>query len=186
MEKKRQGKTKRRQYLNDFTQTVGGEYVYTGGFLRPAAEPERWAKWRRRLSALAAAAAAFVLGAGLLPAAGSAGCAYVALPFLALILCSFVKAWKTARLLLAGQAVREYVYEKTVAGLPGWIVAEAVSAAAVLAGECVYLLVRGFEGREAASIGFLVLTALVAAADLLTLRHFRKMSWSADNPERKT
>ena len=59
MEKKRQEKTKRRQYLNDFTQTVGGEYVYTGGFFRPAAEQERWAKWRRRLSALAAAAYRF-------------------------------------------------------------------------------------------------------------------------------
>ncbi len=184
MEKNRQGKPKRRQYLNDFPRTVGGEYVYTGGFARPAAEPERYARWRRRLAALAAASAVFVLGAGMLPAAGSAGCVYVALPFLALILCCFVKLWKTARLLMAGQTVREYVYEKTVPALPGWIAAEALSAAAVLLGEGVYLLRRGFEGRAAASIAFLVLAAAAAAADLLLLRVFRAMEWRRDGAEK--
>ncbi len=176
----RKTKTSGKQYLNDFTPAVNGDYVYTGGFYRPELEPLHFSKIRSLIIITELISVISVFVAGLLPAAGSADCFYVILPFLAVIICGFVKAWKAVSFFLSGTRVREYVYMKSVFVLPGWTVAETVSAAAVLIAETVFLLINGFEWREKFTVAFICLVALTMIADLLMLDLLRRISWIKD------
>ncbi|MBR0353288.1 MAG: hypothetical protein IJH53_08795 [Oscillospiraceae bacterium] len=173
----KQQKRKRKQYLSDFRPAVNGEYVYTGDHFRPDMEGERFAVLRRSILIMLFLSAAFVFTAGLLPAAGSTNCFYVILPFLAVIICCFIKTLKTVRLFASGLTVREYVYEKTVPAIPRWLLAEGISAAATLAAEAVYLIVNGFDGRETYTAAFICLITALIAADLIMLKFFREITW---------
>ena len=177
MEKKTKT-AKRKQYLNDFRPSVNGEYVYTGDHFRPNNEAKEFSRLRITVLLTAVISAVLVISAGLLPAAGSMNCFYVILPFLAVIICCFIKAWKTARLFISGIPVREYVYKKTVPEIPGWTLAESISAAVTLVAEILYLLLNGFGGREIYTVTFMCLMGLTAAIDLRMRRAFLGISWS--------
>lgn len=180
---KKKGKSRRKQYLNDFRPVLNGEYIYTGEHFCPDMEQEQFAVLRRSILIALILAAAFVFTAGLLPASGSINCFYVILPFLAVIICCFIKTVKTVRLFASGLTVREYVYERTVPAIPGLVLAEGISAAATLAAEAVYLILNGFDGREAYTAAFICLIAAEIAADLTMLKLFRKITWYKNTAE---
>jgi len=168
---------KRKHYLNDFNQAVNGEYIYTGTCYRPQMDSSRFSTLRVRIIAVSILSAAFVLAAGLLPAAGSLNCFYVILPFLAVIICCFVKAGKLARLFFTGDTVREYIFLKTVPEIPGWTIAETVASAITLIAETVYLIMNGFENREIYTIVFGFVIAAIVPLDIISLKLFRSIIW---------
>ena len=176
MEKKKKS-TGKKQYLNDFQPALNGEYIYTGNFYSPQMEPVRYDRLRIMTGLLLASSVLCVLAAGLLPAAGSLNSFYVILPFLAVIICCFVKTGKTGRLLLSGFTVREYVYLKTVPAMPGWTIAEAASAAGTLIGETVFLLIHGFGGRLPYTIAFICFLALDIILNGIMFRLIRQIKW---------
>ena len=175
MENKRAGG--RKQYLNDFRPSVNGEYIYTGGFYKLEMEQSRVKGLRTKMTVSVIITAAFVLTAGILPAAGSISCFYVILPFLAVMICCFVSTWKICRLLASGLMVREYIYEKTVPTVPGWLLAESISAAATLIGEAVYLIINGVDGREVYTAAFICMLILTVSACLMMRSFFREIRW---------
>lgn len=180
---KRDAKKSRKQYLNDFSPALNGDYVYTGVYYRSEMEDADFSKCRIRFIILVIISVIFVFAAGLLPAAGSTNCFYVILPFLAMIICCFVKTGKAARLVLSGSRVREYVYLKTVPVLPGWTIAETVSAAATLLAEVVFLLANGSESRVLYTVVYICLIVSTMIADFAALKVFRRISWNEDVPE---
>ena len=180
---KRDAKKSRKQYLNDFTPALNGDYVYTGGYYRPEMDHAVFSQFRVRFIISVIISAIFVFAAGLLPAAGSTNCFYVILPFLAMIICCYVKAGKAARLFLSGSRVRDYVYLKTVPVLPGWIIAEAVSAAATLLAEAVFLIINGVESRELYTVLYICLIVSTLIADLAAMKYFCKITWIEDAPD---
>ncbi|MCR4606136.1 MAG: hypothetical protein K5771_00230 [Oscillospiraceae bacterium] len=180
---KRDAKKSRKQYLNDFSPALNGDYVYTGGYYRPEMEDAVFSRCRIRFIIAVIISVMFVFAAGLLPAAGSTNCFYVILPFLAMIICCFVKTGKAVRLFLSGSRIREYTYLKTVPVLPGWIIAEAVSAAATLLAEAVFLLINGVESRELYTVLYICLIVSTMIADLAAMKYFRRISWTEDVPE---
>ena len=176
MEKKKRA-VKRKQYLNDFTVDVNGEYVYTGKYYCPETDSSQYSRLRCRTVVFVLLSAACVFAAGILPAAGSINCFYVILPFLALIITCCIAAEKTLRLFSSGSSVREYVYEKTVPLIPGWIKAEIICASVTLLSELIFLLINGFGGRAAQTAAFLILIAFAASAGFLSLRSFLGIRW---------
>lgn len=151
-EKKRRG---RRGYLADFRQTVTGEYVYEGTIHRFEG-PGSWKKnmaglWGLALVLLGAAAAA-----GLIPAPGIVGTAYITIPYALSLVCAISVVWLMARWTLGGQELRDYVYRATVGQvkLRGW--AAAGFAAIALVGEIVYLIGHGWGAMAASAAGLLV------------------------------
>lgn len=173
-------KKRRRGYLADFRQTVGGEYIYTGASWRPEGGEKALRALRPRLGAAAGLAAAALFAAGFLPAPGSTDRFYVILPYLAALTAAFVCAWKSIRLLTGGAALRAYVYEATVPKLPGWALAGAIACGVTLLAETVHLCVRGFDGRAAAALGLLALLAAAAAGFLLLRRALRQIRWKEE------
>ncbi len=180
---KRDAKKSRKQYLNDFSPALNGDYVYTGRYYRPEMEDDDFSQRRIRFIIAVIISVIFVFAAGLLPAAGSTNCFYVILPFLAMIICCFVKTGKAVRLFLSGSRVREYAYIKTVPVLPGWTIAEEVSAAATLLAETVFLLVNGFESRVLYTVIYICFIVSTMIADFEALKVFRRISWIEDVPE---
>lgn len=173
-------KKRRRGYLADFQPTVSGDYVYTGAFFRPEADDAALRAWHLRLGMAAGLAAAALFAAGFLPAPGSTDRFYVILPYLAALTAAFVCAWKTARILTGGAALRAYVYVETVPKLPGWALAGAIACGAALLAETVHLCLRGFDGRTAAALGLLALLAAAAAGFLFLRRSVREMRWNGE------
>ena len=184
MEKKKRA-GKRKQYLNDFRVAVNGEYVYTGDYYSPEMDRSNYSRLRGCIVVAVAITAGFVFAAGLLPAAGSINCFYVILPFLAVIICCCITAWKVLRLLLSGYSVRKYVYENTVLVIPVWIKAGTISSAVTLVSETVFLFINGFMEREQQTAIFILLIALSIAGYLLILRLIKRISWKKDNCERE-
>ena len=180
---KRDAKKSRKQYLNDFTPALNGDYVYTGGYYRPEMDHAVFSQFRVRFIISVIISAIFVFAAGLLPAAGSTNCFYVILPFLAVLICCFVKTGKAGRLFLSGFRVREYVYLKTVPLLPGWTIAETACAAITLLAEAIFLLINGFEGRVLYTVVYICLIILTMIADLMMLKNIRKLRWIEEVPE---
>ena len=177
MENNRQTRKKRKHYLNDFRQAVNGEYIYTGDHYSPEMEQSEFSRFRMTVIIAAFISAVLVLAAGMLPSAGSLNCFYVILPFLAVIICCFIKTVKTVRLFSSGFTVREYIYEKTVPAIPGWLLAECISSAATLTAEAVYLILNGFDGREIYTAVFICLITANSAVGFFALKSFRRIIW---------
>ena len=162
---------------------MDGDYIYTGGYYRPETDQTFFSRLRIKIIIAVLLSAVFVFAAGLLPAAGSTNCFYVILPFLAVLICCFVKTGKAGRLFLSGFRVREYVYLKTVPLLPGWTIAETASAAITLLAEAIFLLINGFEGRVLYTVVYICLIILTMIADLMMLKNIRKLRWIEEVPE---
>lgn len=168
------GKKRRRSYLEDFQETASGGYVYTGR-LHPFEGTQR--ERRRALAALWACtslALASLTAAGCVPAAGTDGCPYVLLPYMAALLSGISAAWLTGRLTAGGQALRDYVYRATVGKARVRGTLSAAFCALTLAGEGVYLALHGAGGRAAGTAWLAALLALALGMQVLWIRLARR------------
>ncbi len=165
----------RRAYLDDFTPTVSGGYVYSGQiFLFEGDESQRrgllgllWGLW-----ALVTAAE---LLCGCIRAPGAEGCFYVVLPYVGALAASFSVTWGLVRLSREGARLRAYVYEATVEKFPLRVSFTAVCAALALAGECFFVLRHGAQGREAGLAAYLAGQCAALAGALLWRRLSRRL-----------
>lgn len=158
----------RRAYLQYFTPTVGGGYVYNGPMV-PCRTPR--AARRRLLAALGALLAA-VTGCtalpGLVPVPGMQGCFYVILPWLGQLAGTvfLLGAGRLVPWLWDADALRRYRYEATAPKLPLRAACTAVCAGLAAVGEAVCLLRQGAGGNAGGAVLFFgcQLCAAVAAA----------------------
>lgn len=174
--KKRKG---RRAYLEDFQKTASGEYVYTGSHY---AYVEQGMTFRRSMAVrwlLGGGTAALALLGGCIPVPGMTGGFFVLMPYIAAVLSAVSVLWAVARLAYWGSPLREYVYQKTVAALPGRCVLVAVFAALTLAGEAAYLPLKGTDGVATAFIVLFFVSQAGALGCALGLRRFERLQkWS--------
>lgn len=170
--KKRRGRAAPEKFYRD----LNGEYQYGGAVYRYCGDPPR-ARALARMWAVGGGMAAALAAAGCLGAAGTDGCFYVLLPYAGCFVAAFSAVWALVRLTAAGGELRDYVYEATVQALPGRAALTAALAAAAMAGEGVYLLRHGFEGRPAATLAYAALLAAGCAAALRLRRSLPAESW---------
>ena len=127
MEKKRR-KRGENSYLNDFHPNLAGEYIYSGVLYACALDETAQRGMRRSLRALAAVQLAAVIASGSIPAPGMQNSFYIILPFLGELIAAVSAAWAIFKLGSDWNAVREYVYERTVPVLPRRALAAAILA----------------------------------------------------------
>lgn len=169
---------KRRAYLDHFTKTASGEYVYAGGYYafqdagksRKRALAELWICW--------GCATAAILAGGCIPAPGVGSCAYVLIPYVAAVIAAFSMLWAVGQLTAGGDPLREYVYRDSVEKLPRRSLATAVCALLALAGEGVYLALHSGQAGAAWGAGFLALMAVSAGAALWCRSAILRLKWT--------
>lgn len=149
--------SRRRQNLEQFKRGEDGKFAYAGVFLayREGRLPRR--RLLKYLGLLAAFSAACVLGGGFLPAAGMRRGFLIVLPYILSLALTAVVLFKTCRLCLAGDPLREYVYEATALMLPALSAAAAILCGVTVLAEICHVLFRGFEGHTAATVCFAAL-----------------------------
>lgn len=168
----------RRAYLNDFQQTAGGDYVYTGQMVQwPQAGgwSRREALVRLWLCMLPGLAAALV--GGCLSGTGMDGRAFVLLPYMVGLVLAACTAWPVLRLTTAGEALlRAYVFHETVERLPGLSLAWAICSGVTLGAELVNLAVPGFSGTWPMALLLAALEGISMLSALALRRTLRRTS----------
>lgn len=176
MEKKRR-KRGENSYLNDFHPNLAGEYIYDGTLYACAADADVQRSLKRRLWACAALLPAAAVASGSIPAPGMLNCFYVILPFLFELIAAVTVAWAVVKLGRDWDAVREYVYERSVTVLPGRAAAAAVCAAAGFLCEIIYLAVSGHDGQPLYAALYLLLKVLSLVCALTIRKLVKRSDW---------
>lgn len=177
--KKRSGK---RAYLNDFHQTLSGEYVYQGATYAFDGSKQQRQHLYYKLLAIGAVLTAAGVTSGCVTAPGSLNCVYVLLPYMIAFIAALSLIWALCRLWAGGSPLREYIYRATVEQFrPRALIAAAAACCAVL-GETVYVLLHGTEGLVTGMILFLLGQVLTAAAAIFWLRTAEACRWIKNDP----
>lgn len=179
--KKKKG---RRAYLDDFQTTVSGEMIYCGALYTFRGEAGERKQFLLKLMALSAAAAAFAVLSGCVPAPGTLNCFYVLLPMLGSILSAVSVLWAVIRLISGGEELREYVYRATVEEFPIRTALCIGCSGLSLLGEFLFLILNGTEGKTTGLVLFLLSQALVFVLSLLCRKTADTDLW--ERTERKT
>lgn len=171
--------SKRKAYLDDFHRSVDGEYVYEGEHYLYCGE-KSYKRTMLALWALCLASFAAVVLCGCIPAAGMSGCAYVILPYAASCIAVVSLCWAMANLAQGGKRLRAYTYEKTVKALPARAMLNLILCVLTLCGELVFLAINGAKGKLGATVLFIALELLAAAASFLIRRAMRSFTWEKE------
>ena len=170
-------KKKRRAYLDDFRQTTTGAYEYKGiHYVWDGGEAE-WKHQMRMNWVYAVFMAAAVIGAGCLPVPSMINCVYVILPFTVCFICAVSVIWGLCRLSSGGKSLRSYVYDATVEQIPLRSIGTMIGAAATMAGEVVYLVKNGFEGKTVSAVFFLLTLVCAFFLAKILRANIQKMVW---------
>lgn len=170
----------RRAYLNDFYMDAAGKYVYRGKLYRYASPSPGFRQALVRLWLLAGGALAALLVNGFVPNPALNGCFYVVIPYVAGLIAACSVVWALGRITHAGDPLRAYVYEETVQQLPVRCMIGAISSGVAAAGQLIYLLLNGFQGKVLLALVFLCFE-IVACAMLYRLKKFISvLEWRTD------
>ncbi len=167
----------RKSALEHYQVNAGGEYVYTGKYLKY----QNTGKSRKRalleLWGVAAAMTACVITCGCIPAPGMVNTFYVLIPLMAEIVLAVTCLWALGQITAEGDPMKEYVYEDSVKKLPGRFLATAVFAGITILTELLFLILSGGMGLLAAVV--LLLQAAALALALLGRRLMGKTRWES-------
>jgi len=180
-EKKRGG---RRAYLNDFSPRVDGGYDYNGTLHSFQEDSMSRRQAMARLWVLSGVSAALIIIAGCVPAAGTANCPYVLLPYAGSAVSAVSVIWLMARMSYAGDPLRDYVYKATVEQYELRSMLVIVFAALSLAGDALYLILNGVQGLVWGTIAFWLCQGAAICAICLWRRTFSRLTWKikSENP----
>lgn len=174
----------RRAYLDDFTRTADGSYIYTGDTFTFRGGMDARRRYLATLCCLAAVALAAAVAAGCISAPGTGRCPYVLLPYCLSLIASGSLAWGAGRLAIGGDPLRAYVYTTTVKRFPRRSALTALCAAAAIAGEAVYLALYGAGELALGAAIFLTCHGLILASALVWLRLSRREVWEPSRMKR--
>lgn len=174
-EKRKRG---RKAYLDDFKKMKEGNYEYTGEFYSWQEDEDKKRRETAVLWALGIVLLASAIAACCVSAPGAADCAYVLIPCAAAFLISISVCYGMYRFSTGGHPMRAYIYRASVQQIPGRSVCAGVCAGISIAGELVYVLRNGLEGKAVGFILFLFLEGAALLASMEIIRRIRKMNWS--------
>lgn len=170
-------KKNRKAYLNDFHQSLSGEYIYRGvTYTFEGSRKERFHLYYKLL-ALGLMIAAAGLVSGCITAPGTLNCFYVLVPYMSSFIASFSLLWGLCRLWAGGSPLREYIYQATLDQFQIRGILTAIGAGCAIVGEVVYVLRNGNQGLVSGMILFLVCQALVLTGSILWIHTTENSSW---------
>ena len=175
----------RRAYLNDFQQTLSGEYVYQGVTYTFEGSKKQRMHLYLKLLALGLVMAAAGITAGSISAPGSLNCFYVVIPFVIALMASLSLLWGLCRLWAGGSPLREYIYQATLDQFPPRGTLTAVCAGCALVGETVYVIRNGTGGLVGGMILFLFCHAVILAGSILWIHTTENSCWIKNEPPAK-
>lgn len=175
---KKRGKRGENSYLNDFHPNLAGEYIYDGALYACQSDPDTQKKSRRRLWGCTALLLLAALLSGSIPAPGMQNCFYVILPFLGELIAAVSVVWAVVKLGRDWNAVREYVYERTVPALPGRALCVAAFAAAGILCELLYVILSGHGGQLFYAFLFVILKVISLICALTIRRKLKCLNWA--------
>lgn len=185
-EGKKYGRRGRRAYLDDFRQTVTGEYIYIGATYAFQGTAECRKKGLLRWGLLAVGMAAVAVVGGCISAPGTTHCAYILLPYVLALLSAWSVLWGFARLAKGGDPLRSYVYDATVRQFRLRTILTAVGSAGAVVGELCYVIIYGTMGMLPGMLIFLATQLAVLVMALLWRPLGRDMVWNLqDGGEQK-
>ncbi len=167
----------RRAYLNDFTQTELGEYIYSGAVYRYSGNHKTLLLRSWVLGIIAAGA---IIANGCIPAAGMINCYYVIAPYVVCFVANVSVIWALCKLTSGGDPIREYNYKSSVKALPVRCLISFVAALVSIVSEVIYLILNGTskEGTVPCSVLFLALDAIIAGAVWLLRILISRSEWN--------
>ena len=163
-------KRRKREHLNDFYLDVSGKYVYRGKMYAYVGPLPRKAALVKAWTFAGLAAAAQVAN-GFLPVPSLNGCFYVVVPYVIGLIAVCSAVWALGRITVAGDRLREYVYQETAAQLPTRCMVGAVCSGLAFAGQLLYLLLNGTQQK----LGLMLLFAafqFIATVTMYKLKRF--------------
>lgn len=162
-------------YLDDFKKTASGEYSYEGALYNMTEEGRK--KSLLCLWLLLCGIGVLLLACGCIPAAGMDHSFWALLPYAASWIAFAFVCNGMYRMTAGGNPLREYVYEASVQKFPHRLKAVELCAALTIAGDAVYLIRNGFEGKLLYTVIFLLLEALIILLAAVMDRQILKMDW---------
>lgn len=175
----RQSAMGRRNHLQRFQRDLNGNYIYGGDHYR-LSPADSFGGLMRRLWAMGGGALLLSMLCGCIGAAGMQRTFYVLLPYVGELCGAVSLCWAVGSLGGEGPQVRDYVYKRTVLSLPARGLATAVLAGAAMAGEWLFLLLHGAEGRIWGTLGFQAFQGTILALCLLLRRTLGKSIWELE------
>ena len=167
----------RKAYLNDFHQSLSGEYIYCGvTYTFEGTRKQRFHLYYKLL-ALSVVMAAAGLVSGCITAPGTLNCFYVLIPYMISFMASISLIWGLCRLWAGGSPLREYVYQATLDQFQTRGMLTAICAGCAIVGEIVYVIRNGSQGLVSGMILFLFCQAVTVAGSLLWIRTTENSCW---------
>lgn len=165
----------RKSALEHYQVNAGGEYVYTGRYLKYRNEGKSRKRALAELWAVSLLMTGCTLACGCIPAPGMVNTFYVLLPLILEIILACTCIWSLGQATVEGDPMKEYVYQDSVEKLPGRFLGTAIFAAATILMELLFLLLS----KEVSVLVVLVLILQVAALLLAILgrRGIRRIHW---------
>lgn len=185
MQEKEKKRKKRRAYLDAFQKDENGKYEYRGDLYIWQNESTALRQELHRLWAVCAGMMAVLIAAGCVNAPGAVNCAYVLIPYTISFLVGISVCWGMYRLTAGGHPLRAYVYQASIAQIPGRAVCTAIGAGVSIVGELIYVFRNGVEEKTVGFICFLLLEGAALAAALTIRGRVCKMKWKKKEKESK-
>lgn len=172
-----QKKQKKGSYLHDFKEKPGGGFAYTGKVWH--AEPDLLRRMLIKLWALQAVMLLSALLPGFVTTAGLLNTFYVIIPYVLWLISDVALAVTLFNVTLGGNPLRDYIYERGVAGYGLRAVLPLIGAVLTAAGLVIFLL-RGGSG-EGGWLCF-VCCGIQALASFLAVRSKFACIWAESAP----
>ncbi|MBR6530385.1 MAG: hypothetical protein IKT43_03120 [Clostridia bacterium] len=175
---KKQKRTSRRAYLNDFRLTDDGTYSYEGVHYK-----REGSLTSTLLFSVGAAIAAIV--SGLIPFEPMLNTFYVILPFLGEIICSVCLVWNVSRAVSHRETLREYIYKKSVVRVHPFCIALTVFSSLCVVTSVIFLTLYGVSNVLWTAL-FLLCTLISLACGVYCAKAVKKITWQKVEPARRS
>lgn len=176
-EKTEKKKKSSRAYLESFQKNQEGNYEYKGELYAWQGTGQDRRRELARLWGLCIALLGSLAGAGSVDAPGAINCAYVILPYVINLIAGISVCWGLCRLSAGGNPVRAYVWKASVEQIPGRAAFACICGGASLAGELIFVVRNGLEGKTGGFAVFLLLECLVCASSFGMYQRVKKLNW---------
>ena len=168
---------KRKDYLKDYKQGASGKYEYGGISYTFDGTPEERKRAYAKLIGLTVLLTAFVMGSGMIDAAGMVNTFYVIVPFIGEVCALFALWWNLSKLLMEGEKIRGYIFETVNNRMEPATLILVFFAILGLVMSVVFQLTNGFEDKMLKCFLYLFTKALNAILAFLVKKYYNTLKW---------
>lgn len=175
---KKEYRSKKRAYLNDFKKNSEGRYEYQGKIFECKGGKVQLTRVKYRMWMAYAFVIICAIAGGCIPAPGLVDTFYVILPYALGLMAAISLGWALCRLSCAGDQLKAYIYDVTVKKIPHRAVLTIILNTASVIGMLIYLLVHREDSGIAWCIIFVVLELIVCVGAVGVFKIAGKLEWT--------